>query len=369
MYLTNMELGNFKNYTSLKVAWSPRLNGLVGNNGVGKTNLLDAIYYLCMCKSYFAIPDAMVVQHQAKWMRLVGDFERAGEALQVVMKVQLRKAKILTRNGVEYDRLAEHIGLLPIVFIVPDDVQLVNEGSEERRRLLDTTLSQLDGLYLRHLMHYNKVLEQRNALLKQHDSRTNRVEESLLRVFDYQLHTPASYIHARRAWLVAQLSPIFETYYTLLSGGSEQVECRYVSQLEGGESMAALLDRQTEKDQLLQRTTVGIHRDDLTFYMDGHPVKKLASQGQLKSFVLALKLAQYELIRQHKQQKPILLLDDIFDKLDATRVNKLTQLLAEGTFGQVFMSDTHPARMHEVSEIFGAERHLVQVHPSGLTSL
>lgn len=314
---------------------------------MGKTNLLDAIYYLCMGKSYFATTDQYIVQHEQDFFRLVGIFEHEEKKDQIVVKVKPRKSKELELNGKRYDRLVDHVGRFPVVIVVPDDTQLIHEGSEERRRFLDNTLSQLDSVYLGHLLQYNKVLKQRNALLKQRAGRS--LPEDLLSVYDQQLAGPAQYIYERRAAFVASFIPPFQHAHEAICGGQEKVSLRYRSHLEE-KSLPEILAESREKDRVLERTTQGVHRDELVFKLGGHPLKRLGSQGQLKSFVLALKLAQYRFLQAERQLSPILLLDDIFDKLDPQRVEQLLAYILAEDFGQIFLSDTDEQRIRSVLE-------------------
>lgn len=345
MFLDSLILTNFKNYVSQHLGFSPKLNCFTGLNGMGKTNVLDAVYYLCMCKSHFALNDALLVFQGADFLRIEGDFlSKDNKKLKIVAKVQPRKLKVFEHNGVAYEKLGEHIGKIPIVMIAPDDTVLVTEGSEERRRLIDITLSQLDQKYLNSLVIYNKIIEQRNAFLKD-TTHNHNADWNLLDIYDQQLLAPAYYIHEQRKQLVAWLSPIFQSYYKKISDDREQPQCTYESKLSLTD-FSQLLAQNREKDRILHRSTVGIHRDDLVFtFGDGNPAKRFASQGQLKSFLLAIKLAQYEVLRQHTNKIPILLLDDIFDKLDGERVQHLLSLLAEANFGQIFITDTQGDRM------------------------
>ncbi len=345
MYLNQLSLYNFKNYATQSIDFSPTMNCLTGLNGMGKTNVLDAIYYLCMCKSHFSTNDALLVLQGQDFFRLEGNFQLKNQA-KVVAKIVPRKRKEFEFNGAAYDKLSEHIGKIPVVMISPDETALATEGSEERRRLMDNSLAQLDQVYLNQLMIYNKVLEQRNALLKQF-SQQNNFNESLLAVYDQQLLAPAETIFSLRKIFIQHLTPIFQDYYKIISGDREQPDCQYVSQLIEN-NFSELLKKSRDKDRILARSNVGIHKDELSFSFDGNPLKKFASQGQLKSFVLALKLAQYEVIKQRKGTKPILLLDDIFDRLDAERVSQLLALLANKDFGQIFITDTQSDRMAQV---------------------
>lgn len=316
---------------------------------MGKTNLLDALYYLCMGKSYFVPNDRYLALHGTDFFRLEGHFLREGKPEKVVAKVIPGKKKELERNDVAYSKLSEHIGFLPVVIIIPDDTLLATEGSEERRRFLDNTISQLDPVYLRHLIQYQKVLRQRNAALKQM-AESGRFQESLLEVYDLQMQAPGLYIYDKRQEFIDAFNPILAKVYQLISGGAETAHCRYRSALQKEADLLELLRQTRDKDRIMHRTTNGLHRDDLVFHLDDYPLKRFASQGQLKSYILALKLAQYELIKQHKNHSPLLLLDDIFDKLDHSRVDHLLALLLEGDFGQIFITDTDQKRVSQMIE-------------------
>ncbi len=357
MHLDRLILTHFKNYESQRLTFSERINCFVGLNGVGKTNILDAVYYLCMCKSYFLPSDGDVILRGQSFMRLEGHFKKNNQSEKIVAKVQNRKKKIIERNDNMYAALSNHIGFLPVVMFAPDDTLLAKEGSEERRRFMDTALSQIDNQYLTNLIFYNKILDQRSALLKKSDeSRENT--EGLLAVYDTQMTPPAQYIFDKRQAFISQFTPVFNDIYKKISGAREDVMIHYNSQLIG-DSLTNLLKKSREKDRLLQRTTMGIHKDDWLFEIDEKPLKKFGSQGQLKSFVMSLKLAQYEVlssfqhdeakgIKGEKQDLPILLLDDIFDKLDDERVSNLLQLIVNQSFGQIFITDTHEERINDI---------------------
>ncbi len=353
LYLDQLKLTNFKNYAAQTLNFSPQLNCLVGNNGMGKTNVLDSIYYLCMTKSNFSQPDSSLPLHDTGFFRLEGLFYRGDNKEKIVAKIVPRKQKVIERNDIPYQRLSEHIGCLPVVFIGPDDVALIKEGSEERRRFLDNTLSQIDPQYLQALINYTRVLQQRNALLKQWDGETSLADPSLLAIYDQQLLAPAEYVFAQRQKFFATFSEIFQAVYQKLSGQAEQVRIEYHSPLHTLK-LEQLLRQNTVKDITLKRTSSGIHRDDLIFSIGGdHPLKRFGSQGQLKSYLLALKLAQYQLLQQKKGLAPILLLDDLFDKLDEHRITQLIQLLTTGEYGQIFITDTHETRLEEIILQFG----------------
>ncbi|MFK7951070.1 MAG: DNA replication/repair protein RecF [Saprospiraceae bacterium] len=356
LYIQALKLTNFKNYEAQTLVFSEYLNCFVGQNGVGKTNILDGIYYLCMCKSHFKTSDRNIMRHGANFFRLEGNFVvstsmNKPQVDKIIAKIQPRKRKDFERNQVVYNRLSEHIGCFPVVMIAPDDTLMAMEGSEERRRFLDNTLCQLDNQYLIHLIRYNKILSQRNKLLKQMaEART--FDEILVQSFDVQLLPSAKYIHQKRVEWMSDFEPIFKGYYSQISGKKESVKCIYQSKLTDTD-FETLLNENIEKDRILQRTTVGIHKDDLKFIFNDVTVKQFASQGQLKSYILALKLAQYELLRQQKDIAPILLLDDIFDKLDENRVEQLLELLIhKKSFGQIFITDTHENRVAQIIEKF-----------------
>jgi DNA replication and repair protein RecF len=365
MHFEKINLTNFKNYESQTLELSERLNAFVGRNGMGKTNLLDAIYYLCLCKSYFLTADSDVILRGADFMRLEGWVRKYRGLEKIVAKVPLRKKKEMARNDVPYSTLSEHIGFLPVVMIAPDDIELVKEGSEARRRFLDNTLSQIDNQYLVQLMQYNKLLEQRNALLKKWASKGNSPNEltedydSLMGIYAQQMSPLVAYIYKKRQSFIRQFEPIFNALYQEIAAAQERVALVFESQLHTSESddvdnyVRNLWIKSQEKDRVLQRTSIGIHRDDMRFLIDDKPLKKFGSQGQLKSFVIAMKLAQLEILRGGKAESPILLLDDIFDKLDENRVENLMQLITHQSFGQIFITDTHAERARSLFEKLG----------------
>lgn len=346
MHIEQLHLTNFKNYEQQSIVCSPQVNCFVGLNGMGKTNLLDAVYYLCMTKSHTALIDSSVIRHGAHFFRLEALFQKDGKRDKIVAKIIPRKKKAFERNDVPYPRLADHIGEYPVVIIAPNDTNIVLEGSEVRRRFLDNTLSQLDPIYLRSLLSYNKILEQRNALLKQFAERRS-FNKNLLETYNTQLLEPAQLICNKRKDFIGTFCKVLQEIYEFISQQRETISCQYESKLLET-PFATLLQASTEKDRALQRTTTGIHKDDLELKINGYPAKQFASQGQLKSLVLSLKLAQYEILRREKKMQPLLLLDDIFDKLDKTRVSHLLKLLLEKSFGQIFITDTDENRVTEI---------------------
>ncbi len=372
MFLQKLKLTNFKNYETLALDFTARVTAFVGSNGMGKTNLLDAVYYLCMTKSYFPVSDTDVIRKGTDFLRLEGDFSDDDNlTLNIAAKAQPRKKKIFERNSVVYETLSEHIGLIPVVMLAPDDTELIKEGSEARRRFLDNTLSQLDCGYLRNLLTYNKLLEQRNAALKNladamHYSADNI--ESLLSVYEQQMLPCALYIYEKRVKFIADFTPIFNRFYNFIAGAAEKISIVYDSCLLKQDLKNIWLDTRS-KDIILHRTTQGIHRDDVHFTLDDKPLKRFGSQGQLKSFITALKLAQFEMLKQNKKTTPILLLDDIFDKFDAHRLKNLLILLESGNYGQIFLSDTHIERIHDLQnllkqpmQIFKVQKGVISIH-------
>jgi DNA replication and repair protein RecF len=344
--LKSLKLTNFKNYETANLEFSDSLNCIVGENGMGKTNLLDAIHLLCLAKSHFQYSDKQLIKIGEDFYRVEGKFRRLDKKEQIVAKYQKGKRKTFERNKSVYKKLADHIGLMPLVIIAPDDAQLILEGSEERRRFMDFSLVQLDKLYLQHLMQYNKTLSQRNALLKS-ASHPLELDFDLLETYDKLMEPAANYIFEKRSAFIQSIYPVFQEYYQAISGGKEEVELSYRSQLEDA-TLAELFQAARDKDAILQRTTKGVQKDDLKLEIKGQKLKDFGSQGQLKSYLLAMKLAQYELLRKEQQITPILLLDDIFDKLDAKRVRQLLDLLLERSFGQIFITDTHQDRVENI---------------------
>jgi DNA replication and repair protein RecF len=344
MYLQKLLLAGFKNYPQAEFTFSEKINCFVGNNGVGKTNLLDAIHYLSFCKSFFTNLDSQNIRHGEDMFAIHGTYlkeDKTADLVQCIQKKSHRKRFLFNKN--EYERLADHIGNYPLVMISPYDRDLINDGSELRRKYIDSVISQFDKFYLYDLIQYNKALVHRNALLKSFAERNN-FDEASLEIWDEQLIRLGEQIHARRLEFLQQFIPVFRQYFAFLSQGSESVDINYLSQFNGS-SFGDIFKSALSADRAAQHSTVGIHKDDLEFIIDGFPVKKFGSQGQQKSFVIAIKLAQFEYTRNIKGFKPILLLDDVFDKLDDLRVSQLIRLVSENSFGQVFITDTSRDRI------------------------
>lgn len=310
---------------------------------MGKTNLLDAIYYCCFTKSYFTRSDSQNILHNTNGFRIEGHFSIQGEPLKVVCILRETGRKEFTANDEPYEKLASHIGRLPCVIIAPDDVQIITGGSEERRRLLDALLSQLDPVYLQQLMDYNKVLQQRNGFLKsQADKRTT--DYSLLDVYDEQLCRYGAYVYSKRNKFLQTFLPLVSEFYTQIAGQTEPLSLSYESQLHNC-SFPQLLQQTRQKDIIVQRTSGGVHRDDINCQLNNQAFKALASQGQRKSLLFAMKLAEFDTLKKAKQFPPLLLLDDVFEKLDAGRMHNLLDYVCVKNSGQVFITDTHPDRI------------------------
>ncbi len=344
MYLQNLKLINFKNYSEAELDFSAKINCFVGDNGAGKTNILDALYYLSFCKSYFNSVDTQNIKHGEEFFAIHGVYQNEESLNDTVSIVQKRnKKKSVKFNKKEYSRLADHIGKIPLVMVSPYDRDLINEGSEVRRKYIDGVISQFDPVYLDNLLNYNKALMQRNALLRSF-AEQRYFDVVSLEIWNEKLLQYGKPLFEKRQQFLAEFNPLFQEYYRVLSGGNETVEIVYKSHLLDN-SFEQLLHESVEKDRSLRYTSTGIHKDDLIFNINGYPVKKFGSQGQQKTFVIAIKLAQFEYMRLIKKFKPVLLFDDIFDKLDHKRVNQIIELVSKDNFGQVFITDTQPERI------------------------
>ncbi len=343
MWLKNLTLLNFKNYTTADIGFDKSVSVFVGNNGAGKTNILDAIHYLCLCKSYFNPIDSQQIKIDEDFFLVQGDFDREHKNEKISCGLKRNQKKSFKRNKKEYEKLADHIGLFPVVMISPYDINLIMDGSEERRRFIDNVISQTDSKYLDQLIIYNRHLLNRNALLKQ-VAATRKLDVALLQILDDQLINSGVIIFEKRKQFLVDFIPFFNEHYRFLTSDAEQVSLTYHSQLND-QAFEVLLSNSIDKDRMLERTTTGIHKDELQFEISGMPMKKFGSQGQQKSFLIALKLAQYTYLQKFKAFKPLLLLDDIFDKLDDLRIHKLMAMVSHQDFGQIFITDTNKDRV------------------------
>lgn len=347
MYLNKLSLLGFKNYEQADLTFSKNMNCFVGNNGEGKTNLLDAIHYLAFCKSFFNANDSQNIFHEHPFFVVQGEFysEDASKE-EIYCGFKRNEKKQFKRNKKEYSRLADHIGLIPLVMISPSDSELITEGSESRRRFIDGAIAQFDRTYMENLIAYNKVLAHRNALLKTFAEQRYFDQESIA-IWDEQLIKLGEQIHQVRTKFIERFIPTFKQFYALISGSKEEAGLVYDSKLNDN-TFVELLEQARKKDLQLQYSTAGIHKDDLLFNLNQFVVKKFGSQGQQKSFLIALKLAQYEFLKAEKGKKPLLLLDDIYDKLDESRVEQLMKIVSSSDFGQIFITDTHQDRIAKI---------------------
>jgi DNA replication and repair protein RecF len=367
MYLKKLALTNFKNYELTELEFSPKINCFVGNNGVGKTNILDAIHYLSLTKSFFNNIDGISIRHGEDYFIIQGTFVRDEEEDQIYCAFQRQKQKLLKRNGKEYQRLSDHVGRYPVVMISPADSALITEGSEDRRKFMNKIISQYSAEYLDSVLRYSKALQQRNKVLKDMNS-SSANDADILSIWDAQLVKYGNFVYREREILVNELIPVFQEYYSLISSDKESVRLKYRSHLAEGSFGEALLNSVT-KDMYLEYTTVGIHKDDLLLEMNDFSVKSLGSQGQQKSYLVALKLAKFDYIKRKAGFSPILLLDDIFDKFDAERVEQIIRLVGNHRFGQIFITDTHQNRLQDILSSHKTDYKLFRISENGIAEV
>ncbi|MFP3591308.1 DNA replication/repair protein RecF [Chryseobacterium sp. SIMBA_038] len=359
MIINKLSLYNFKNHSEKKFEFSPQINCFVGNNGVGKTNILDALHYLSVGKSFLGNTDINNIKKDEDFFTI--DAEIQNDDSEDIIKISQPKEskKIIKKNDKSYDRMADHIGYLPSVMISPYDSNLISDSGESRRKFLDSMISQTNSEYLFELIQYQKTIQQRNALLKYFAK--NRVfDKDSLEIYDEPISRSGTKIFEKRRAFVSQLNPIVQNFYNIISGGKETVSVIYESHLFD-DSFQNLLKDNIERDRMLTYTSKGIHKDDLLFDMDSVLIKKIGSQGQQKSFLIALKLAQMSLVKELTGKTPILLLDDIFDKLDDQRVSQLIELVNQENFGQIFITDTHRERTESVVKKINEESIIFEI--------
>ena len=338
--LEKIVIADYRNIQLQEIDFSPNINCISGNNGEGKTNLLDAIYYLSMTKSAFASSDKFNFRHGTEEFSLAGTYRMPnGLSSRFALKMTSKGEKKVKRDDKAYQKVSEHVGVLPVVMVSPADVSMVSESGDERRRFVNAVLSQMDREYMSAMQQYNRLLLQRNKMLKD-----QVVDRALLEVIDMRMSALAEPIYNARKQFVQDLKPIVAEYYKALSGDSEQVDIEYESELSDA-SLESILAASFEKDRIMKHTTSGIHRDDFAFTMNGHPIRRFGSQGQQKSFLVSLKFAQYEIMKRNYGYAPMLLLDDVFDKLDMGRISNLLQMVASNDFGQIFITDSNKVRM------------------------
>ncbi len=357
MRLNSLSILNYKNIREAELVFSPKINCFIGNNGMGKTNVLDAIYFLSFCKSHSNSIDSQNILHNAEFALIQGKY-KIGEAIEEIycgMKPRLKKQ--FKRNKKEYERLSDHIGLLPLVLVSPDDSVLISEGSDERRKFIDGVISQFNKNYLNQLLQYNNALKQRNALLKIE----TQVEESLFEIWEDQMAMYGSYIFEQRKQFIDEFVPVFQHFYAYISNGNEKITLNYQSQHQEHDIKARMASTRN-RDRMLGYSTQGIHKDELEMMLDGYPIKRVGSQGQNKTYLISLKLAQFDFLKRTHNLSPLLLLDDIFDKLDSYRVKKIVELVSGETFGQIFITDTNREHLDLILQQLGQESSIFTVN-------
>jgi DNA replication and repair protein RecF len=352
MFLRSIRLFNFRNHKDANFNFSERVNCIVGENGGGKTNLIDAIYFLALTKSSIQKQDQLSVTHDELMMVIDGNFAKENKDENITLSVQKGQKKALLADKVPYERNSEHIGKYPLVLIAPDDTDMIRDASDTRRKLFDGIIAQFDSEYLVSYQMYNRVMDQRNSLLKQFAER-EYFDQEMLDAYSTPLLSLALEIALKREEFLKEFEPEVIKLYREISGGKEKIGIQYQSEVL--DDFERKFKKNEQRDKLAQRTTMGVHKDEYLFTLDGLAAKKFGSQGQKKSFILAVRLAQFELLEQHKGSKPILLLDDIFDKLDDNRISKLIEKIDNDTFGQVFLTDARPERTRKLLENVRAE--------------
>ena len=356
MRLNSLSILNYKNIREANLVFSPKINCFIGNNGMGKTNILDAIYYLSFCKSHSNSIDSQNILHHSEFFLIQGKYEVGDSLEEIYCGMKHRQKKQFKRNKKEYERLSDHIGLLPLVLVSPDDSVLISEGSEERRKFIDGVISQYNKSYLNQLLQYNNALKQRNALLKLETP----VDDSLFDIWEEQMALHGNYIYEQRKLFIDEFIPIFQNFYANISGGNEQISLSYHSQHDEHNIKDRMLATR-DRDKMLGYTTQGIHKDELEMLLDGYPIKRVGSQGQNKTYLISLKLAQFNFLQRTHEISPLLLLDDIFDKLDTNRVKQIVELVSGETFGQIFITDTNREHLDLILEQLGQNATIFKV--------
>ena len=350
MILKSITLTNYKSFSAKTVDLDPKINCFIGSNGVGKSNVLDAIYHLSFGKSYFNPISSQNIKHGEDFFAIKGSYKNESKEEVVIINFKKNDKKVIKRNNKKYEKFSDHIGFIPLVIISPSDRNLIAEGSDIRRKFIDSVISQSDKKYLENLINYNKILTQRNSLLKLIFKNKN-FDKQTIQVYDSQLESIGEKIHMKRKMFLNDFIPVFKDKYKSISNNNEDVDIRYKTDLEF-DKLSVLLQENIEKDMFLQYTSKGIHKDDLVFNINDYSVKKFGSQGQQKSLLIALKLSQFDFLKSQNKNNPILLLDDIFDKLDKNRVKQIINLVSADDFGQIFISDTDEERtLESIKEI------------------
>ena len=346
MILKRLTILNYRNIAAAELEFSPKVNCFVGHNGEGKTNVLDAIYFLSLTKSMANSIDSMNIRHGEEMMMVQGIYDLNGVEEEISIGMKMHQKKHVKRNKKEYKRLAEHIGLLPIIIASPNDSDLISGGSDERRRLMDIVISQYDSEYMSALSAYNKALQQRNAMLKAEEE----PNEEIISIYEAMMAENGERIYRKRQAFVEEFIPVFQRFYSLISGGDEEVSLHYTSHGQRG-PLLDIIQRDRQKDRIMGYSLHGIHKDELEMALGGYPIKREGSQGQNKTYIISLKLAQFDFLkRTGSKTTPLLLLDDIFDKLDAQRVEQIVNLVSGDAFGQIFITDTNRGHLDKILE-------------------
>jgi len=358
MILNELSIINYRNLKETELKFSHKLNCFVGKNGMGKTNILDAIYFLSFCKSSINQLDSQNIYHTADFSIIKGKYTSDTGSDEIIFcGLKRKKKKSFKRNDKEYNKLSNHIGFIPLVMISPSDSDLISGGSDERRKFLDQVISQYDNTYLTYLIRYNKALEQRNILLK----REGAIDETLFEVLEETMAETGEQIYKRRSNFIETFIPIFQKYYDLISGGDEKIGITYITQAGQG-SLLDIIKNSRNKDLIMGFSMQGIHKDDLFLNLYGYGIKKEGSQGQNKTCLIALKFAQYAFLRKNQHETPLLLLDDIFDKLDKTRVEKIINVVSGDEFGQIFITDTNREHIDQIFQSMNGDYSLFTIN-------
>ena len=351
-----MSIINYKNIREAELVFSPKINCFIGNNGMGKTNILDAIYFLSFCKSHSNSIDSQNIFHEAEYCLIQGKYSLGDANEDIYCGMKAHKKKQFKRNKKEYERLSDHIGLLPLVLVSPDDSALISEGSDERRKFIDGVISQYNKSYLNQLLQYNNALKQRNALLKSE----TLTDDSLLDIWEEQMAAYGTYIYEQRKLFINEFIPIFQNFYAYISDKNEHISLVYHSQHDEHE-IKSRMKATRDRDRILGYSTQGIHKDELEMMLDNYPIKRVGSQGQNKTYLISLKLAQFDFLKRTHNLSPLLLLDDIFDKLDSMRVKKIVELVSGDLFGQIFITDTNREHLDLILQQLDKEAAIFQV--------
>lgn len=365
MILQRLSIINYKNIEQADLSLSPKINCFLGNNGMGKTNLLDAVYYLSFCKSHNNLIDSQNIQHDADFSVIQGWYDIEGIENEFFCSLKRRQKKRFKRNKKDYDKLSDHIGVLPLVMVSPSDSDLISGGSDERRRFMDVVLSQFDKEYLHSLIRYNKALQQRNALLKNDGDKSDDI---LFDLWEDEMVNSGIIIFSKRRDFIESFIPTFRKYYNFISQSKEEVSLAYESHLHDHE-FSSLLKQRRERDRILGYSSAGIHKDDLDMKLGDFSIKKIGSQGQNKTYVVAMKLAQHEFLLKVANTAPVLLLDDIFDKLDSVRVEQIVKLVLGEEFGQIFITDTNREHLDNILKNTNSNYHIYNVESGSIEQI